>query len=108
MQSLAFEILSSDTTHPKAEVRLGLIQSMAKASGMEGMVGGQAMDISAETALKPLGIKEIVELQSLKTGALIKWSAEVGARLTNQVSHLLPRMQPQLDWLFKFKMIFLI
>ena len=84
LQSLAFEILSSDATHPKAEVKLGLIKSMAKASGMEGMVGGQAMDISAETALKPLIIKEIVELQSLKTGALIKWSAEVGARLTNQ------------------------
>ena len=84
LQSLAFEILSSDGTHPKAEVKLNLIKSLAKASGSNGMVGGQAMDISAETSIKPLNITEIIELQSLKTGALIVWSAEVGARLTEQ------------------------
>ena len=84
LQSLAFEILSSENTHPKAEVRLDLIKSLATASGTNGMVGGQAMDIAAETSLKPLNMKEIIQLQSLKTGALIIWSAEVGARLTEQ------------------------
>ena len=84
LQSLAFEILSSDVTHPSAKVRLSLIKSLANSSGTEGMVGWQAMDIAAETSLKPLNIEEIVKLQSLKTGALIIWSAEVGARLTNQ------------------------
>jgi farnesyl diphosphate synthase len=84
LQTLAFEILSNNATHPKAEVRLNLISSLAKASGTNGMVGGQAMDIAAETSLKPLTISEITRLQSLKTGALITWSAEVGSRLTEQ------------------------
>ena len=84
LQSLAYEILSSDNTHTKAEVRLNLIKSLASASGTNGMVGGQAMDIAAETSETPLNIKNIIELQSLKTGALIIWSAEVGARLTEQ------------------------
>ena len=84
LQSLAFEILSNDSTHPKAEVKLNLIKSLARASGLNGMVGGQAMDIAAETSMKPFNIKEIKQLQSLKTGSLIIWSAEVGARLTEQ------------------------
>lgn len=84
LQSLAFEILSSNETHPKAEVKLNLIKSLATASGANGMVGGQAIDIAAETSIKPLNIKETIKLQSLKTGALIIWSAEVGARLTEK------------------------
>lgn len=84
LQALAFEILSSDDTHTKAEVKLNLINSLANASGAHGMVGGQAMDIAAETSVKPLNIKEIVELQSLKTGALIIWATEAGARLSEQ------------------------
>ena len=84
LQSLAFEILSNDDTHHKAEVKLNLIRSLANASGINGMVGGQAMDIAAETSKIPFNIEEIVKLQSLKTGALIIWSAEVGARLTEQ------------------------
>ena len=84
LQSLAFEILSSDDTHTKAEIRLNLIKSLATACGAKGMVGGQAMDIAAETSEIPINIKNIIELQNLKTGALIIWSAEVGARLTEQ------------------------
>jgi farnesyl diphosphate synthase len=84
LQSLAFEILSSRLTHSKAEVKLNLIKSLASASGANGMVGGQAMDIAAETSVVPLNIEEIIKLQNLKTGALIIWSAEVGARLTEQ------------------------
>ena len=41
------------------------------------------MDIAAETADTPLTLTEITDLQALKTGALIRWSAEVGAVLAN-------------------------
>ena len=82
LQSLAFEILAQKETHPNAQVKLDLIESLAHASGVHGMVGGQAMDIEAETVRKTLNYEEIIELQSLKTGALITWASEVGARLT--------------------------
>ncbi len=58
-----------------------LVAPLAQAAGVDGMVGGQAMDIAAETAEAPLTLAEITRLQAMKTGALIRWSAEAGARL---------------------------
>ena len=84
LQSLAFEILTQDATNPSAKVKLDLICSLAHASGVNGMVGGQAMDIEAENLCKNLNVEEIVQLQNLKTGALIVWASEVGARLTKK------------------------
>ena len=45
------------------------------------MVLGQALDIAAETADAPLTLEEITALQAGKTGALIGWAAEAGARM---------------------------
>jgi transketolase N-terminal domain/subunit len=45
------------------------------------MVLGQAQDIAAETAGRPLTLDEITELQRNKTGRLIEWPAEAGAIL---------------------------
>jgi farnesyl diphosphate synthase len=42
---------------------------------------GQALDIAAESADAPLTLEQITALQAGKTGALIQWSAEAGARL---------------------------
>ena len=58
---------------------LDLLRRLADASGVNGMVGGQALDIAAETAATPLTLDEITALQAKKTGALIRWSAEAGA-----------------------------
>ena len=58
-----------------------LALTLAKASGAQGMVLGQALDIAAETAAEPLTLDEITHLQAGKTGALIEWSACAGARL---------------------------
>jgi farnesyl diphosphate synthase len=80
LQTLAFDLLARDAVGP-AEVRVALIASLAKASGAEGMVLGQAQDIAAETAAAPLTLEQIMDLQSNKTGALIAWSAEAGALL---------------------------
>ncbi|WP_456389412.1 polyprenyl synthetase family protein [Profundibacter sp.] len=81
LQTLAFEILASDAVSDDPKVRLALITSMAKASGAQGMVLGQALDIAAETASVPLTLAQITHLQDGKTGALICWSAEAGARM---------------------------
>ena len=57
------------------------IAALAKASGAEGMVLGQALDIAAETTATPLSLDEITHLQAGKTGALISFAAEAGAIL---------------------------
>ena len=48
------------------------------------MVGGQALDIAAETAAVPLTLDEITTLQAGKTGALLTWSARAGALMAGQ------------------------
>lgn len=72
----AFEILAEKETHPDAEIRTALALELAQASGKIGMVGGQMIDIYAEQ--KDFDIEAIEELQRLKTGALIRFSAVGG------------------------------
>lgn len=78
LQTLAFELLT-DPALGNAEVRLALVSGLARASGAQGMVLGQALDIAAETAPLPLTLPQITRLQAGKTGALIGFSAEAGA-----------------------------
>ncbi len=72
----AFEILAEPETHPDAEIRARLALELARASGKAGMVGGQMIDIYAEQ--KDFDLAAIEELQRLKTGALIRFSAVGG------------------------------
>jgi len=80
LQTLAFQLLC-DPALGAAEMRLALVEGLARASGAEGMVLGQALDIAAETAGRMLTLDEITALQAGKTGALIRFSAEAGAIL---------------------------
>lgn len=77
--TLAFEVLADPTTHPDPAVRVALVTALAKAAGSEGMVGGQMIDLVAETTRFDLA--ETTRLQEGKTGALICYSAEAGAIL---------------------------
>ena len=79
LQSFAFQLVSQGKL--AAERKLELSQSLAVAAGGLGMVLGQGMDIAAETSDTPLSIEGITNLQSMKTGALIRWSAEAGPRM---------------------------
>lgn len=79
LQTLAFGLVAQ-TGVPDA-ARLTLVRSLAQASGVRGMVGGQALDIAAESAATPLTLEQITFLQSGKTGALIEWSAMAGPRM---------------------------
>jgi len=81
LQTLAFEILADPLTDANAETRAGLCAGLARAAGLAGMVGGQMLDVAAETSATPLATEEIVRLQAMKTGALIRFSIEAGARL---------------------------
>jgi farnesyl diphosphate synthase len=80
LQALAFELCTRIEVGT-AEIRADLALTLATASGAQGMVLGQALDVDAETAPNPLTLREITRLQSGKTGALIEWSACAGARL---------------------------
>lgn len=72
----AFEVLALPATHPDGDVRSRLALELARASGREGMVGGQMIDIYAEQ--KTFDLAGIEELQRLKTGAIIRFSAMAG------------------------------
>tara|TARA_Y100001934_G_scaffold99637_1_gene122689 strand:- start:85 stop:972 length:888 start_codon:yes stop_codon:yes gene_type:complete len=76
---LAFEVLGHPETHPNANVRIELINALACASGANGMVGGQMIDLQAEHETFDIG--QITRLQRLKTGELIAYACEAGAIL---------------------------
>ena len=80
LQTLAFEFCCAPVLGP-SERRIDLVAALAQASGAEGMVLGQALDIAAETTSIPLDLDRIVQLQVGKTGALISFAAEAGAIL---------------------------
>lgn len=80
LQTLAFELIS----HPdigSAEVSRWLGYKLAKAAGRGGMVGGQMLDIQAESKSGGHSLAEIEAIQNGKTGALIRWSSMAGAEL---------------------------
>jgi farnesyl diphosphate synthase len=77
--TLAFEVLADADTHEDPKVRCNLVTALAKASGGNGMVGGQMLDLIAETT--ELDIGAITRLQRMKTGDLIAFSCEAGAIL---------------------------
>ncbi|HEV2185821.1 MAG TPA: farnesyl diphosphate synthase [Stellaceae bacterium] len=77
--TMAFEVLSHPDTHGDPAVRCELVAALAAAAGSAGMVGGQMIDLIAET--RTLDIGAITRLQRMKTGALIAFSCEAGAIL---------------------------
>lgn len=81
--TLAFEILAQPGTHADAAVRAALITGLAKASGAAGMVGGQSLDLEAERGAGEAfdSLERVRRMQSMKTGALIRFACEAGALL---------------------------
>ncbi|MFT8676701.1 MAG: polyprenyl synthetase family protein [Acetobacter sp.] len=91
LQTKAFEILASAQTHNSADVRIDLISCFAEASGAAGMVGGQMIDMEGEGRALPLD--EVRHLHALKTGCLIRYSAECGAILGQATPDLRKRLR---------------
>lgn len=77
LQTLAFEILAHEDTHSQPRIRCELVSRLAQAAGARGMVGGQAVDMSAGGAEMETAM--IARMQRMKTGALIQFSCEAGA-----------------------------
>ena len=77
--TLAFEILADEQTHNDADIRIVLVARLAHAAGMQGMVGGQMMDLLSPNL--DLDAGGLTRLQKMKTGALISFAVEAGAIL---------------------------
>lgn len=77
LQSLAFEVVADPDTHPDANIRIKLIQGLARAIGPRGMCGGQMLDLISEK--QDLDVGAVTRMQKMKTGALIMFACEVGA-----------------------------
>ena len=75
--TLAFGILAD--LDADADIKVELVRGLARASGIGGMAGGQMLDIAAEG--RPQDEMSILRLQSMKTGALIRFGCEAGAIL---------------------------
>ena len=75
--TLAFDILADSTDVLEAGTRSELVLALARAAGLGGMAGGQALDLQAERT--PPDERGIITLQAMKTGALIRFSCEAGA-----------------------------
>lgn len=84
LHALAFDILVSPQVTSDPFVRSELVATLARASGMDGMAGGQMMDMAAEQAGEGedgFDLHTVTRLQQLKTGALLGASVEMGAIL---------------------------
>lgn len=78
----AFALLSrAEKIMVSAEKRLAVIQEIAYAAGISGMVGGQALDVLSEKS----GADEntLREIHRRKTGALIVAAVKTGAMISN-------------------------
>lgn len=88
--TLAFDLLSDGSRYEPRDgelsdrQQLDLIRGLSRAAGLGGMVGGQMLDLEAEK--KTPDEIGIVQLQAMKTGALIRYACEAGAIVANATS----------------------
>ncbi|MBE1553791.1 polyprenyl synthetase family protein [Sporosarcina limicola] len=78
LHTLAFNSLTK-LTDTSAEDSLHIMQKLSDASGANGMVGGQMLDLEGES--KSLSLTELEKVHVNKTGALLLFCVEAGAIL---------------------------
>jgi len=79
LHDLAFEVLADTATCSDPFTRIELVRALGAASGLQGMAGGQMMDLAAEH--QQFDLPTITRMQHLKTGALLGAAVEMGAIL---------------------------
>ncbi|ABM19512.1 farnesyl-diphosphate synthase [Marinobacter sp. C1S70] len=83
LQTLAFALLS-DAPALSDRQRVTMISELARASGHQGMVGGQAIDL--ESVGQQLSVAQLETMHRHKTGALIEASVRLGALTSETVT----------------------
>jgi farnesyl diphosphate synthase len=82
LQTLAFELLSDPILNPcTAEIRIQMVNVLAKAIGTHGMILGQGEDLAAEN--KCISLEQLIQLHKHKTGALIKAAIHLASLAAN-------------------------
>lgn len=81
LQALAFEVLAQ-APHLTHMQRLEMIRVLARAAGANGMVAGQARDMTVNNS--PLTELQLRELHQQKTGALIEAAVAIGGIASSQ------------------------
>lgn len=93
LQSLAFEVLANDPSIAvKPENRLKMLITLAKASGSQGMAGGQAIDL--ESVGTKLTLPQLENMHIHKTGALIRASVTMATLAKTDIA---PEQATKLD-----------
>jgi len=82
LQTLAFDLIANHPFSVPPAQQIKMIASLSKASGIEGMVGGQALDISATN--NEISVEQLERIHQLKTGALLNCAITLGALCANQ------------------------
>ena len=77
--SLAFETLSRSRNLRRGSNPCALLETVCMATGPEGMIGGQAMDLLFEGRKVPL--RSVYAMHRRKTGALLHGSLRLGAQI---------------------------
>lgn len=86
LQTEAFNLLSQPMTGLEAHQQLAMVNTLAKASGLHGMAGGQSLDL--EAIKRPVDLAYLETMHRHKTGALIAASVQLGAQSS-------PNVQPE-------------
>lgn len=89
LQALAFEQLAA--APQAADVRIAMLAELARAAGVAGMCGGQALDIDATG--RAIDLPALERLHALKTGALLRCAVRLGAL----AGHATPEQSAALD-----------
>jgi len=84
IQTMAFEVLSSTDLDLPATAKIALIHLCARSSGLNGMAGGQALDIYNTD--KQLTLDELSAMHMLKTGRLIE-AAILSGCISSGITH---------------------
>ncbi|MHB0950733.1 MAG: polyprenyl synthetase family protein [Allorhizobium sp.] len=72
----AFDIIAAPETLLPDRAKNELVLALARAAGIGGMAGGQALDLAAEKQTPDEAA--VVTLQAMKTGALLRFACEAG------------------------------
>jgi farnesyl diphosphate synthase len=86
LQTLAFELLTPQDGSVAASVQAACVALLARASGYQGMAGGQAIDLASVG--RRLTEDQLRQMHRLKTGALLICSVQMGAACVPGVSAL--------------------
>lgn len=99
----AFEMITNNEDI-SAEKKVKLIQSLSKASGHTGMVGGQVLDMQSEN--QAINLKQLEQIHSHKTGALIVFAIEAATIIAQppvEVTQQLIQFSKHLGVIFQIK-----